>query len=143
MVRMSVSFARGGRFLSAVWRAAGDVHLVVMQRVQGRGGRRGHPGGVAQPGHRMGDFLSDHLGHHIGRRPHALADLRATRQTAGKANVDIRVLIGLDPGRAPFISSLRMTAPASIEVWDLVAGTIEKTCIDEEDAIGRRCECRP
>ena len=37
----------------------GDIHLVIVQRMQGRGGRRRHPGGIGA-GFRMADFLFQH-----------------------------------------------------------------------------------
>ena len=93
----------------------GDIDLVIMQRVQRRGGGRGHPGGVGA-GHRMADLLRQHVGHAVGRRPHALADLRLAAQPAGQADIDVLVLVGLDPGVC-FISPLRIIGPACIEVW--------------------------
>ena len=80
MVRMSASFARGAHQLLLPGR---HVDLVVMQRVQRRGGGRRHPGGVGA-GLRVADLLRQHVGHPVGRRPHALADLRLARQAAGR-----------------------------------------------------------
>ena len=73
MVRMSSSERAGGATQLVL--APGDVDLVVVHRVQRRCGGRGYPGGVGA-GLRMGDLLRHHVGHAVGHRPHALADLR-------------------------------------------------------------------
>ena len=52
------------------------VDLVVVQRVQGGGGGRGHPSAVG-PGLGVVDLLFQHGGHQVGHGPHALADLGA------------------------------------------------------------------
>ena len=85
------------------------IDLVVVQRVQRRGGGRGHPGGVGA-GLGMADLLLQHVGHAVGRGPHALADLRLARQAAGEADIDVAVLVGLDPGAW---SSSRPCAPSA------------------------------
>src|SRR5690606_4139390 len=72
------------------------VDLVVVQRVQRGGGRRGYPGGVGA-GQRVADLLLQHAGHQVRHGPHALADLRAAGQAAVQAVVDVPVLVGGDP----------------------------------------------
>jgi hypothetical protein len=86
MVSRSVSLPRGppGEILLA----RGDVDLVIVQRVQRRGGGRGHPGGVGA-GLRMADLLGQHVRHLVGRGPHALADLGLAGQAAGQADIDV------------------------------------------------------
>ena len=92
------------------------VDLVVVQRVQRRGGGRGHPGGV-RAGLRMADLRLQHVGHQVGHRPHALADLRVARQAAQPARC--RRWNPRRPGSrsSAFMSPLRIIGPASIEVW--------------------------
>ena len=67
---------------------AHDVDLVVVHRVQGGRGRRGHPrGGGAGAG--LADLLLDHVGHQLGHGPHALADLGLAGEPGGKPGVDV------------------------------------------------------
>src|SRR3546814_19478085 len=47
----------------------------------------------------MSDLLLHHARHKIGHRPHALADLGMALKAAGKADIDVPVLIVLDPSR--------------------------------------------
>ena len=109
------------------------VDLMIMQRVQGRGGRRRHPcGGGA--GLRVRDLLRQHVRHLVGRCPHALADLGMTGQAAGEADVDIPVLVGLDPGLGLHVVLADHRAGFHRSM-DLVAGTIEETGVDEHDAL--------
>jgi hypothetical protein len=61
-----------------------DVHLVVVQGVQCRRGRGGHPRRVGA-GARMADLGFQHGRHPVGHRPHALADLGAALQPARRA----------------------------------------------------------
>ena len=112
----------------------GDVNLVVMQRVQSGGGGRGHPGGVGA-GAGMADLLLQHLGHPVGRGPHALADLRPAAQAAGEADIDVAVLVGLDPGGVPHLVLADHRAGFHRGV-DLVAGAVEEAGVDEDDPVG-------
>jgi hypothetical protein len=91
------------------------IDLMIMQRVQCRGGGRGDPRGI-RTRLRMADLLHQHVRHPVRRRPHALADLRLAAQAALQSDIDVLVLIGLDPG-VPRMSPLRIIGPASIEVW--------------------------
>ena len=61
---------------------------MVMQRMKGRGGGRGHPGRV---GARLGmaDLLGEHISHAVGRGPHTLAYLRPARQAAEQADIHV------------------------------------------------------
>ena len=72
------------------------VNLVVMQCVQGGGGRRRHPGSVGA-GQRVGDFLLQHGGHQVGHGPHAFTDLRTTLQASAQADIDVVVFVGRNP----------------------------------------------
>src|SRR3546814_10577388 len=73
-----------------------DVDLMIMDGMQGRGSRRGHPGGIGSgPG--MAYLLLQHVCHAVGRGPHALANLRLARTTAGEADLNVALLIGLNP----------------------------------------------
>ena len=131
---MSSSARRACATVSSACRAV-DVDLVVVQRVQRRGGRRGDPGGVGA-GLRMADLRLQHVRHQVGHRPHALADLRAARQAAGEADVDVAVLVGLDPGRGLHVALADHRAGFHRGV-DLVAGAVEEAGVDEDDAVLR------
>ena len=109
---------------------------MVVQRVQRRGGGRRHPGGVGA-GLRVADLLRQHVGHPVGHRPHALADLRLARQAAGQADIDVAVLVGLDPGGRLHVALADHRAGFHRGV-DLVAGAVEEAGVDEHDALGRR-----
>ena len=100
----------------------GDIDLVIMQRMQRRGCRRGHPGAV-RAGHRMADLLLQHVRHAVWHGPHALADLRFSGQSAGQPDIDIPVLIGADPGGA-FHVGLADHRPGLHRGVDLVAGPV-------------------
>ena len=76
---------------------AGHVDLVIVQGVQHRRGRRGHPGGVGA-GLGVADLGGQHGGHHVGRGPHALADLGAAGEAGGQPDLDVALLIGRQPG---------------------------------------------
>ena len=109
------------------------VEAVIMGRVQRRGGGRWHPGGVG-PAFRMADLLFQHIGHAIGRGPHALADLRATRQAAGEADLDVAILIGRDPVAALHFA-LADHRPGLHRRVHLIPGAIEEAGVDEDDAV--------
>ena len=111
------------------------VDLVIVQRVQRRGGGRGDPGGV-RAGLRMGDLRLQHVGHQVGHRPHALADLRVAGQAAQEPDVDVGILVGLDPGRGLHVALADHRAGLHRGV-DLVAGAVEEAGVDEEDAVLR------
>ena len=107
-----------------------------MQRVQRGGGGRRHPGGVG-PGLRVADLLRQHVRHPVRRRPHALADLRLAAQAAGQADIDVLVLVGLDPGGALHVV-LADHRPGLHRGVDLVAGAVEEAGVDEHHAMLRR-----
>ena len=129
---MSESLARGPPLASSCWRAC-DVDLVIMQRVQRRGGRRRHPGGGGA-GLRMADLLRQHVRHLVGRGPHALADLGMAGQAVDQAHVDVPVLIGLDPGLRLHVVLADHRAGFH-RGMDLVAGAVEEAGIDEADPL--------
>ena len=109
------------------------VDLVVVQRVQGRGGRRRHPG-AARAGLRVADLGLHHRGEAVGRGPHALADLGAAQQAALEADVDVEVLVGRDPGLALHVV-LADHRPGLHGGVDLVAGAVEEAGVDEGDPL--------
>jgi len=74
------------------------VDLVIVHRVERRGGGRGHPGGVGARCCGWAIFCSSMSAMQVGHRPHALADLRLAGKPAGKADADVAILIGGDPG---------------------------------------------
>ena len=82
----------------------------------------------------MSDLLRHHVGHAIGRGPHALADLRLARKPAGKPDANVAILIGLDPRRR-FHLRLGHHRPAAHRGVDFVAGTIEEAGVDEHDPV--------
>ncbi len=135
---MSESFARG-RLRNSVLPAR-DIDAMIMRRVQGRGGRRGHPGSVGA-GLRMRDFFGEHRRHAVGHRPHAFADLRAARQAAGEADIDIPILIGRDPGGLLHIV-LADHRPGFHRCMDFVAGAVEEAGVDEDDPVRRGLDRR-
>ena len=109
--------------------AGEHIDLMIMQRVQGRRGWRGHPGRVGARA-RMTDLLNHHVGHAIGRGPHALADLRASGQPATQADVDVGVLVGRDPrGRLHVV--LAHDRPGFHAGVDFIARAVEEARVDE------------
>jgi hypothetical protein len=84
----------------------------------------------------VADLLGHHVGHPVGRGPHALADLRLAGQAAGEADIHVVVLVRLDPGRAPHLV-LAQHRPRLHGGVDLVAGAVEKAGVDEHDAVRR------
>ena len=113
-----------------------DIDLVIMQRVQGRGGGRGHPGGV-RAGAGMGDFLRHHVSHAVGRGPHALADLGAAGQPPSQARVDVVVLVGRDP-RCRLHVVLAHDGSRLHAGVDFIARAVEKARVDVGDPVARR-----
>ncbi len=109
------------------------VDLMVMQRMQRRGGRRRNPGGRGA-GLRMRDLLRQHVRHLVGRGPHALADLGMAGQAIDKSDIDVPVFIGLDPGLGLHVV-LADHRPRFHRGMDLVAGTVEEAGVDEHDAL--------
>ena len=116
----------------------GHVDLVIVQGVQGGGRRRRHPGG-AGAGHRMADLLLQHRRHQVGHRPHSLADLGMALQAAGQADIDVPVLIGLDPGGFLHVA-LADHRPRFHGGVHLVAGPVEEAGVDETHALGCRAD---
>ena len=111
------------------------VHLVVVHRVQGRRCRRWHPcGGSACLW--LPDLLLDHVGHQLGHRPHAFADLSLAREAGGKAGVDVGVFVRLDPRRALHRTLADHRAGLHRGV-DFVASPVQETGVDEHNAVGR------
>ena len=105
---------------------------MIVHRVQGRGDRRGHPG-RARAGFGVRDLLREHGRHHVRLGPHALADLRAPRQSASNADIHISVLVSLDPARRRHLRFADHGTGFHARV-DLVARAIEETRIDEKHA---------
>jgi hypothetical protein len=77
----------------------------------------------------------------IGRRPHALADLRLARKPAGEADLDVAILIGRDPVAALHLA-LAHHRPGPHRRVHLVAGAVEEAGVDEDDAVLHRLGCR-
>ena len=100
-----------------------------MQRMQRRGGGGGDPGGV-RPGARMSDLLHQHIRHPVRRRPHALADLRAAAQPALQTDIDVLILIRLDPGGVAHLV-LADHRPRFHRGVHLVARAIQEAGVDE------------
>src|SRR3546814_13057827 len=90
----------------------------------------------------MADLRLQHRLHHVGHRPHALADLRLAAETAGQADADIAILIGGDPVRRLHLALGDHRARAHRGV-DLVARTVEEAGVDEDDAVLYRFDARP
>ena len=97
--------------------------------MQRGGGGAGHPGGIgARAG--VAYLLLQHRRHHIRHGPHALADLGMALQAANQADIDIPVLIGLDPGRAAHVVLADHRARFH-RGMDLIARAVEEAGIDE------------
>ena len=126
-----------GRPASSSCRAR-DVDLVVVQRVQRRRGRRRHPG-TRRAGLRVADLLLEHRGHLVRHRPHALADLGPAVQPAREPDVDVLVLVGLDPLRRLHVALADHRAAQHRGV-QLVAGAVEEPGVDERDPPPRRVD---
>ena len=114
------------------------VDLVVVHGVQGGRGRRRHPRGGGA-GLRLTDLLLDHVGHQVGHRPHALADLRAAGEPGGQADVDVLVLVGLNPLGA-LHRALADHRPGLHRGVDLVAGAVQEAGVDEHHPVGGRLD---
>ncbi len=110
-----------------------NVHIVVVHDVQGGGGRRGHPG-RGGPGPGLADLLFHHVGHQIGHRPHALADLRAAGETGCQTDVDVAILIGQDPGLSLHCALADHRAGFHRRV-NLIPGAVKEPGVDERDPI--------
>ena len=110
--------------------SVGDIHLVVVKRMQRRRCRRRHPGAV-RAGHRVADLLFQHVGHPVRHCPHALADLRPAGKPACEADIDVPVLIGADPGRALHIRLADHRTGFHRGV-DFVTGPVEEAGVDED-----------
>ena len=78
-------------------------------------------------------FCAEEVGHAVGRRPHALADLGPPAQTAGQAGVDVPVLVGQDPPLRAHVGLAHHGAGEHRGV-DLVAGAVEEAGVDEHHA---------
>ncbi len=115
-----------------------DIFTVVVDRVEGGRGRAGHPGGVG-PGAQMADLLRHHLAHQIGRGPHPLADLRASREPVAQPDADIPRLIGFQPASVLHVALAEHCASLHRSV-DLVAGAIEEAGVDEDDPVLHRVD---
>ena len=89
----------------------------------------------------MRDLLHQHVRHLLGRRPHALSDLRPARQAARQADVDVAVFIGLYPGRVLHVVLAHYRAGFHRGV-DFVAGAIEKSGVDETDSVPSSADAR-
>ena len=93
------------------------------------------------PAFGMADLLRQHVRHPVGRRPHALADLRPAAQPARQADIDVLVLVRLDPrGVAHLVLADHRTGLD--RGVDLVAGAVEEAGVDEHHAILRRVDAR-
>ena len=113
-----------------------DVDLVIMQGVQGRRRRRGNPRrrGARARVPRLG---RQHVAHAVRRGPHPLADLRPARQAGLQADVDVAVLIGLDPAGIAH-RLLADDGAAFHHSMDLVARAVEEAGVDEDHPALRR-----
>ena len=87
----------------------------------------------------MAHLLIEHCRHGIRHGPHALADLRAPAQPAGKARIHIPILIGLDPGGTLHVILANDSTRFHGRV-DFIAGAIQEARIDEDHAILGRCD---
>ncbi|MHC3926378.1 hypothetical protein ACMZ4W_01481 [Brevundimonas naejangsanensis] len=113
-----------------------DVDLVIVQGVQGRRCRRRNPGRRGARA-RMPRLGRQHIAHAVRRGPHPLADLRPARQARLQADVDIAVLISLDPaGLAHRL--LADDGAAFHHRVDLVARAIQEAGVDEDHPALRR-----
>ncbi len=74
----------------------------------------------------------EHVGHQVGHRPHALADLGNTTKPARQPDVDIVVLVGPQPNR---ILDLRLGhhRPGFHHRVNLVTGPVQEPGVDEHD----------
>ena len=112
--------------------ARGHVDLVVVQRVQGRRGRRRHPR-TRGAGLRVADLGLEHRRHLVRGGPHALADLGLAGQAALEPDVDVLVLVRRDPRRRLHVA-LADHRPGLHRGVHLVAGAVEEAGVDERRA---------
>ena len=115
-----------------------NIDPVIVDRVQRCRGRARYPGGIGA-GHRMTDFLLHHVGHHIGRGPHALADLCLAGHAASQTDGDIALLIGGDPVALLDIALGQHRARLHRCV-DFVAGAVEEAGVYEHDPVLHRMD---
>mmetsp|Transcript_108186 Transcript_108186/g.286687 ORF Transcript_108186/g.286687 Transcript_108186/m.286687 type:complete len:731 (-) Transcript_108186:3-2195(-) len=125
---------RGGR-------AHGQLHLtlrhldaVVVDAVESSRQGRWNPSS-ARACHRFSDLGLEHGQHAVGLGPHSLADLSPALEIGVQADVDVGVLVGLDPGLLLHVG-LADHGPGHHAGVDLVAGAVEEAGVDEEDARG-------
>ena len=105
------------------------VGRVIMGRMQHRRRRTGHPG-TGRPRLGVGGLFRQHGRHQIRGRPHALADLRPPLQPAGQTDIDVAVLIGLDPDRRLHLG-FRHHRPGFHRGVNFIAGPVEKAGVDK------------
>ena len=79
-------------------------------------------------------FARHHLLHFIRLGPHALADLRSTRQAAADADVDIPVFVRGNPVLL-FDSLLRQYRTRMHTRVNLIARSIQESCVDKYDTV--------
>ena len=87
----------------------------------------------------MADLLFQHVGHPVGRGPHALADLGLARQAALQADGDVARLIGRDPVAGLDVGLAHHRTGLHGRV-DLVASAIEEAGVDEDDPVLHRVD---
>ena len=116
------------------------IDRMVMHRVQRGGGGRRNPGGVGA-GLGMADFLHHHIGHHVGRGPHPLADLRLAGQPAGEPDLHVARLVCGNP-RGAFDRAFAQHRPGLHRGVDLVPGAVEETGVDKHDPVFDRMNAR-
>ena len=110
-----------------------DVDTVIVHGVQGRGGGRGNPG-RGGAGARLRDLLFHHVGHQIGHCPHAFADLGPAGEPGRQTDVDVLILIGLNP-RLGLHRALTDHRAGLHRGVNLIAGAIEESGVDEGDSV--------
>ena len=94
---------------------------------------------VLAPASGCADFLLQHRRHQIRHRPHSLSDLGVTGKAARQPDIDIPVLVGLEPGLSSHLG-FADHRPGLHGGVDLVAGAIEEAGIDEDKRDLRRAD---
>mmetsp|Transcript_76407 Transcript_76407/g.247344 ORF Transcript_76407/g.247344 Transcript_76407/m.247344 type:complete len:789 (-) Transcript_76407:563-2929(-) len=139
--RLQKLFHLCGRTHGELHLPRGHIHAVVVEAVKGGRSGRWHPSSAGSC-HRFRDLRLQHGLHGVGFSPHALSDLCLALEAGMQADVDVRVLVRLDPRLLLHVCLTHHGACEHARV-DLVARAIQKTSVDKEHPLGGSPDALP